>query len=105
MSIRPLNDWLLVKLDPIPEKVGSLFMTGGSAERIRTGTVLRAGPGRYVKGTSTRTPIGVEQGERVAFFRENLEHKQGKEILRVLSELDEDTGLLRAGDILYAGTP
>ena len=104
--MRPLHDWLVVKLDKLPEKIGSIFVDGTAAERMRTATVLRVGPGKYLPGTSVRAPIEVQAGDKVAFFREHLEHQQGKQITRaLLSELDGDIGLIREPDVLYAWAP
>lgn len=106
MKLRPLHDWLVVSLDKLPEKIGSIFIDGSAAERVRTGTVLAAGPGRYVGNTSVRTPTGVAPGEKIAFFREHLEHQQGKQIVRTMfSELGDSVGLIREMDVLYAWTP
>jgi len=96
--IRPLHDWLLVKMDPIPEKVGSLFTVHG--DRVRQAVVLSVGPGR-VRSDGGRIPVGVEKGERVAFYRENLEHQQGKQLVAMLKDLGDDLGLIRASDILF----
>lgn len=100
--IRPLGNRVLVRLDPIPERSGSIVMLASDAMRVRTGTVLRVGPGSYPFNSSTRTPVDVRVGERVAFFREHLEHKQGKQVTQILSELEENTGLLREPDILFS---
>jgi co-chaperonin GroES (HSP10) len=101
-DLRPLGDWVLVRLDPLPEKVGTIFVTGSSAERLRTATVKLVGPGRRCANGMRRVPIGVVPGERVAFWREHLEHQQGKQLMGVLAELGDDLGLIREGDILYA---
>lgn len=106
MKFRPFHDWLVVKLDPIPEKIGSIFIDGSAAERLRTATVVSVGPGVYLKMTAKRRPVAVIPGEKVAFFREHLEHQQGKQVVRVLlSELGDDIGLIRETDVLYAWTP
>jgi co-chaperonin GroES (HSP10) len=107
MKLRPLHDWLVVKLDPIPEKIGSIFIDGSAAERMRTATVLDTGPGMYVSWeNSRRIPVAVMLGDKVAFFREHLEHQQGKQLVRTLfSELGKDIGLIREPDVLYAWTP
>ena len=107
MKLRPFHDWLVVKMDPIPEKIGSIFIDGSAAERLRTATVIRVGPGRYLNWeTNRRIPVAVMYGDKVAFFREHLEHQQGKQLVRTLfSELGEDVGLIREPDVLYAWTP
>jgi co-chaperonin GroES (HSP10) len=101
-DIRPLHDWLLVRLDPIPEKSGSIFLTGSGAVRRRTATVLRVGPGRWDAGRMNRVPVGVEPDDKVTFWREHLEHQQGKQLVRALAELGDDLGLIRSSDVLYA---
>jgi co-chaperonin GroES (HSP10) len=103
-TFRPLQDYVLVALDPLPKTMGSLFLPDGAsaAERVRTATVIRTGPGRWSRDGRRRLPLGVESGERVAFFRENLEHQQGKTTQHVLRDLGGDLGLIRSPDILYA---
>lgn len=98
--IRPYGDWVVIKMDPIPEKLGSIILTGAEARRVRTGTIVAVGPGRYTG--EHRTPVGLEVGERVAFFREHLEHQSGKAILDLLGEYGEDLGMIRAPDVLFA---
>jgi co-chaperonin GroES (HSP10) len=108
MSFRPLLDWILVKLEPLPESSsGGIFLpaTTSGQERVRYGTVLKTGPGRPVGKSGAIQPTGVVPGDRVAFFRENLEHQQGKELVRILQQVEEDTGLIRANDILYVVEP
>lgn len=96
--LRPLHDWILVKLDPIEQFEGSIFLPLGQV--TRTATVLLVGPGRRTE-SGDRIPVAVAPGETVVFRREHLEHKQGKQIVSVLQELGDDLGLLRAPDILY----
>ena len=43
----------------------------------------------------------VQPGDRVVFFRENLEHQQGKAIMGVLQHLGDNIGMIRADDILF----
>jgi co-chaperonin GroES (HSP10) len=95
--IRPLHDWLLVKLEPLAEMRGSLFVP--NAIRVRKGTVLRVGPGRW-QG-AVRVAPALAPGDRIAFFREHLEHQQGKQLVATLRELDGDLGLLRVPDVLF----
>lgn len=100
MNVTPLHDWVLVKLDPLPEeqKVGSIFVLDSGAERVRTATVVRVGRGRKHPKTGAYIPVlGVERGMKIAFFREHLEHLQGKQIL---SRLEDGYALMRDEDIL-----
>lgn len=98
MNLKPLHDWIVVKMEPVPQKRGELFLVHG--DRVRTGVVLSIGPGKCTK-EGNRIPIGLEKGERVAFFRENLEHQQGKQILSAIKEVGDDIGLIRANDVLF----
>lgn len=102
MNLRPTGDGVLVRMDPIPEKQGLVFLPAGG--RVRTGEVLAVGPGRRTK-QGTVIPMDLEKGERIAFYRENFEHLQGKMIVRKLAELGDDLGLLSARDILFAIPP
>jgi co-chaperonin GroES (HSP10) len=97
--LSPLNDWVLVKLDPIEKKVANLFLVHG--RRVRTATVISVGKGR-VDEKKILQPVDLKPGERVAFFREHLEHKQGKLLIENLEDFGEDLGLLRAMDVLFA---
>lgn len=92
--IRPLNDWILVKLMPIEHQVGSIFLPEGVD--FRKATVISTGPGAENK-KGKRMPTGVEPGEHVLFNRAHGEHKQGKQLIR---ELGEDMLLLQPEDIL-----
>lgn len=98
--LRPLHDWLLVKVDPPREKVGSLFAPGGDAGRVRTAVVLRKGPGRALPN-GHREPIAIEPGDHVAFFREHQEHLQGKQLGSLLQELGESLAIIRLPDVLF----
>lgn len=102
MRFRPINDYVLLELDPLPEKTKSgIILPGDSAgEKIRTGTVLRVGPGKW--SGNHRVPVGVEPGEKVAFLRWHLEHKIGKTVTGFLANLGENQGVIRKDDILFA---
>jgi co-chaperonin GroES (HSP10) len=97
-----LHDWLLVRMEPIQEKVGSLFTVHG--ERVRKGEVLAVGPGK-ARADGVRIPMGVEVGEVVVFYREHLEHQQGKQLVSTLKELGDDLGLIRVTDVLFVIPP
>jgi co-chaperonin GroES (HSP10) len=114
MKFRPLNDWLLVKLDPDKnETPGGLITIHG--ERHRTGTVLEAGPGAYRKqythmggpGDTSKfrevfKPTEVKPGDVVTFWRENLEHKSGQETNEhIVHLLGDDMGIVRENDVLF----
>lgn len=81
-------------------KFGVLHLPTG--DRMAFGKVVAVGPGLLSKNGRYRIPVGVEPGERIAFFREHLVTWQGKQIRRVLQELGEGLALLRSIDILFA---
>lgn len=45
--------------------------------------------------------MGVQEGDRVCFFRENFETQQGKEVMRVVQQLEDNVGMIRRDDILF----
>lgn len=96
--MRLLHDWILVELDPDKKQEGSIFLPHGQV--VRTATVKDVGPGRALP-SGARAPLGVEPGARVAFRREHLEHRPGKQVMEALQELGENLGLIREPDILY----
>ena len=103
-GLRPHNDWVLVKIDQFPEsRNGIVILEDTTANKVRTATVLSVGPGKRSKVTGERIPVTVEKGEKVAFFRWNLEHQNGKRVTSFLEGFGEDLGLIRANDILVAG--
>jgi chaperonin GroES len=94
MPVNPLNDWILVKLDPIETMVGSIFIPCGVDHR--KATVEKVGPGKCFPN-GVRIPVGVQVGDRVVFSRAHGEHKQGKQLL---TELGGDYLLIKPEDIL-----
>ena len=97
--IRPCNDWVLVRIHPLPKYQGELHLVG-DVTNLRTGVVIRTGPGKF-RGKH-RVPVGVYEGDQVAFLRWNQEHLQGKQVTNYLKEVGEDLALIQAGDILLA---
>jgi co-chaperonin GroES (HSP10) len=101
VSVSPLFDLVLVKLDKVPERRGMILVTPDSQlNNIRTAKVLAVGRGRKIG--HHRAPNGVEPGEKVAFFRWHMEHKTGKQLTAFLEELEDNTALIRSADILFA---
>lgn len=98
MTFRPLNNWVLVKLDPEPPAVyngGTIIMMHPAL--IRQGSVVRVGPGRtFSDGVYKHTELKV--GERVAFLSAVLDTKQGHQIEGTLSEGE---ALIREDDVLF----
>lgn len=100
VTVRPLLDWLVVQLDPLPEKQGSIFLP--TKGRVYTGKVIAAGPGRRVKKTDVLVPNPVKAGDTICFFRENFEHRPGKKVQEVVDQYFDDSphGMIRATDVL-----
>jgi len=92
--IRPLNDWVLVELEPVKD-VYSSGIIRVAAEPIRTARVLRVGPGKHYPDKFVATV--VREGQRVAFFSASTETKQGQQLNFVLKENQE---LIREVDVL-----
>jgi co-chaperonin GroES (HSP10) len=99
--VRPRNAWLVVRLDKVPEpKAGELWVPSSQEKRERTGVVLQTGTGRVTKKGKV-IPLEAKPGNRVAFFRENFETSQGKQIESILHQLDENIGIIKEESILY----
>ncbi len=65
-GFEPLGDRLLVKPDDVEDRVGSLYIPQGSAERPFKGTVVAVGPGlRDVNGQLV--PLICRVGDRILF--------------------------------------
>ncbi len=92
--IRPLNDWLLVELEP-ETTVTASGLTLVAPEPIRSGRVLAAGPGKRYPEKFVETVVRV--GERVAFFIAGAQTKQGTQLSYVLPE---NQILIRETDVL-----
>jgi co-chaperonin GroES (HSP10) len=101
-KIRPKGPWILVKLDPLVRKQGSIYLPEDNVdERIghQTGEVLEAGEGylstdkEFRKTGKKYKDHGIQKGDRV-IFRGYL-----KEANRP-SQLDREHCLLHAQDIV-----
>lgn len=87
-NIRPLRDIVLVQHDDTLEKErfseGGVIVPGGSytheSEIMTWGTVLRVGPGRFVKGSSERIPCRVKPGDKVLYNRFLRKSRQGLQV-------------------------
>ncbi len=92
--MRPLNDWVLVELEPVKETTrGGIIKV--APEPIRTARVLAVGSGKQYPDLFVPTVVKV--GERVAFFAAATDTKQGRQVGYVLPENQE---LIRETDIL-----
>lgn len=105
MQFRPLSDWILVNFDPLKKRSGIIeIASDNDTSAVRTGTVLRTGPGRpLAKGGFA--PMDVKEGDRITFLRWHQEHRPGKMTAAVLKDIGEEMGkdihLIRQGDVLF----
>lgn len=105
MDVRPMNDWVLVRVDPMAKTIGSIVIPDAfSARDTHTATVLKVGPGKVLPN-GVRRPLEVEVGDRVCFHRWNLEHKSGQAVGHVLEEVGPDVALVKESDILFVWPP
>lgn len=93
--IRPLNDWLLVEVEPGKTTFGSTSIVRVADDPISLGRVLAVGPGRHY--TDKFVPTVVKVGERVAFLTALTETGQGKSIGHVVAD---NQALIRETDVL-----
>jgi co-chaperonin GroES (HSP10) len=93
--IRPLNDWLLVEVEPGKPTYGSTSIVKVSDDPISLGRVLAVGTGRHY--TDKFVPTVVKVGERVAFLTALTETGQGKSIGHVIMG---NQALIRETDVL-----
>lgn len=92
--LRPLNDWLLVELEP-EDKVLSSGIIKVAADPIRMGKVLAVGPGKNYPDRTV--PMEVKAKQRVAFFIASAQTKQGQQLNYALLE---NQVLIRETDVL-----
>ena len=105
MNVRLLHDLVLVKIDPMAKTIGSIVIPDiFKARDVHTATVMAAGPGRLL-GNGQRASMEVSVGDRVAFHRWNVEHKNGEALCAVLEELGPDFALIKEGDVLFVWPP
>lgn len=95
--IRPLQDWVLVELEPEQSRVreSGLILTG--EDPVRYAKVLSAGPGRRYGKKQRLVRTEVKPGERVCFFVAALQTQQGKAIVH---QLPDNQGLIKESDVL-----
>lgn len=109
--VRPMNGWVLVKLDPNTKRTSSgLYKPDKAYEHIfRTGTVLKVGSGPWGKkeGTTERTtvrrPMDVKEGEKVLFIRFVANTHTGEQLRQ--QYLGDKHVLLQEEDFLLVGPP
>lgn len=106
MRVRPLSDWLVVKVAPFDKRSSIIDLPGANESAVRKGEVLEVGPGRAKTDTAGHEPMDVKVGEKIVFLRWHGEHRPGKAQVEALAkwsaELGEDLMMIRQNDILFA---
>ena len=99
--MKPWGNSVLIELDPETSKThsGILYKPEGAHEdTLRTGKVLKVGPGRFLGNTSERTPMEVKPGDGVLFVKFIASFTEtAKSINKVLGK---NQALLQLSDIL-----
>ena len=98
--IQPQNDWILVQLDEVSDKVanGLLFKPETAHETIhQTGEVIKVGPGK-LSSKGDRIPLGVGIGEGVLFSKFVATKTKTAEALEY--HLDAGQALIRESDVM-----
>ncbi|HEB75185.1 MAG TPA: co-chaperone GroES [Nitrospirae bacterium] len=73
MRLRPLHDWVLLRIEREEKSPGGIVIPDTAKERPREGIVVAAGPGRYEepeeagKGEKRFIATEVEPGQRVLY--------------------------------------
>ena len=110
MKVRPLHDWIVVKLEPDQAPSSIIAAPDTYSQNIRKGVVVEVGPGAELPN-GIRDPVEVSPGERVCFLRWHHEHRPGKAQVAALKDLSVELGaevvMVRRNDILfvYDGEP
>lgn len=72
MYAQPLDDRLLVKRDPVIDKIGRFYVTGKAIPLV--GTIVTCGPGKELTD-GQRQPMDVQPGMRIMYTNHCLEDK------------------------------
>lgn len=105
MKLRPLNDVLLVRLEPArTTTAGGIVRPDTKQHPIRIAEVLRVGPGKRWKNARTGKfeywPTDARPGDRVVFLAALLQTEQGQQQRRSYS-LEDNQALIRETDVLF----
>ncbi len=105
LKIRPLNDVVLVKLEPRQQYSDTIVIPDSVAQAhpLQKATVVRVGPGRHelIRASGKETKfIGtqIKVGEKVVFFTATMDTRQGKQVAHALPD---GYGLIREKDIIF----
>lgn len=102
MKFRPLHDFILVRMEDDKKPEGQLIDLV-HRNRVVTAEVLAVGNGPRHPKTGKRQPLGLEVGERVAFFRGHALHAQAEQVRQVFYQFkgEKNTMLIKAMDVLF----
>lgn len=67
MNLTPIDDRIIVKPDPLDEKVNGIIIPIAARESETTGTIVAVGPGLPIPGTEERVPMNVGVGDKVLY--------------------------------------
>lgn len=104
-QVRPVNDQVLVYLEPEMDKFAAapslVKPDSAKADHVfRVGRVVKVGPGNWHHKKPIRLPVGVEPGERVLFVKFVATHTKTAESIQ--HALGKDFALLKSKDLLMA---
>lgn len=106
-TLRVINDNILIKVDPAPEKSASgliLFPNGSMEHALNTGTVVAFGYS-WIKTSDgpKRIPLpDLEIGMRVVFIRFLAEQDSNKQVQAII---EKDLIRIKTNDIMLAFPP
>ena len=90
--LRPRNDQVVVKCEPLQEELRNGLIILPHQQRVRHVEVVAVGPGYTREKVRGYIPLFVKVGDRVAFFRENMETLNGKQISHSLYDISVQYG-------------
>ncbi|MBI4465882.1 MAG: co-chaperone GroES [Acidobacteria bacterium] len=100
MNVRPLHDYILVKVVEEGEEVrGGIVIPDTAKERPQQGEVVAVGPGKKTDDGKL-VPLDVKVGDRILFSKYG-----GSELPRSLKIDSEEHLLMHEGDVLAVLEP
>ncbi len=102
--ISPTGTYVLVRVDPPRRRSEFIDLHTFNESNVRTATVLRCGPGTPRTHKRPALPCQLSPGDRIAFFRWEQEHAQGKQVQSVLNEIEDGLALIKERDVLFSFT-
>lgn len=84
-EVQAYGQWILIRMDALPEKSGSLFLPQGSFERWE-GLATVESVGKGIPTTRGWRPHDVKEGDRVIVARAHARTSTGEQIQETLGE-------------------